>query len=311
MRKNVNFASMQGLSILIPVFRDSCVAQVKTLSCQCQRLDMLWEIVVADDGSPSPCNAVNDEIGSMPCCRLIKRTENVGRAAIRNFLACEARFDTLLYIDAGMMPSEGFVDAYVKNMGKASVVCGSIGVDEGCVDLHNLRCLNELKARKHYSVEKSNEHPYKNFHSGNFMVCRQVVLDNPFREDIKTYGYEDTLFGKGLADRHISIVHIDIPLLFVRFESNRRFLEKTEEAMLTLYAYRQELKGYSALLYLVDCLQSYHLLWITVWINRLTSIAVRRRLMGDKPSLFLYNIFRVYCLSTNYRNSNNKHQWKK
>lgn len=291
---------MQGLSILIPVYRDSCVAQVVALHAQCLGLDKPWEIVVADDGSPSPCDALNDEIATLTHCRLIKRQENVGRAAIRNFLAREARFDTLLYIDAGMMPSEGFVAAYVENMGKADVVVGSLKVAEGSVDLSNLRCKNEMKAEHGYSVVKSNEQPYKNFHSGNFMAERQVVLDNPFREDIKTYGYEDTLFGKGLADRHVSILHIENPLLFVRFESNERFLEKTREAMLTLYAYRHELKGYSALLHLVDSLQRYHLLWITVWINRLISTAVSRRLMGDKPSVFLYNVFRVGCLSNNY-----------
>lgn len=296
----VNFASMQGLSILIPVYKDSCVAQALALRRQCQGLGMQWEIVVADDGSPSPYDALNDEISSIGGCRLVKRRENVGRAAIRNFLAREARFDTLLYIDAGMMPSDGLVAAYVENMGRADVVVGSLRVAKGSVDLSNLRCKNEMKAERRHSVGKSNERPYANFHSGNFMISRRVMLDNPFREDIKTYGYEDTLFGKDLAGRQVSIIHIDNPLLFVRFESNERFLEKTEEAMLTLYAYRKELKGYSALLHLVDGLQRRHLLWITVWITRLTNVAVRRRLMGDNPSLFLYNVFRVCCLSRYY-----------
>lgn len=302
MWKSVNFASMQGLSILIPVYKDSCVAQVTALLRQCRGLEMPWEIVVADDSSPSPYDALNDEISSMMQCRLIKRFKNVGRAAIRNFLAREARFDTLLYIDAGMMPSEGFIKTYVKSMGRADVVVGSLKVAEGCVDLSNLRCKNEMKAERGHSVSKSNEHAYRNFHSGNFMAKRQVVLDYPFREDIKTYGYEDTLFGKGLADNNVSILHIDNPLLFVRFESNARFLEKTEEAMRTLYDYRKELKGYSALLHLVDSLQRHRLLWITVWITRLTNIAVRRRLIGRRPSLFLYNVFRVCCLSRNYMN---------
>lgn len=279
------------------------MAQVMALRRQCQPLAMPWEIVVADDGSPSPCDEMNNEIVSMPCCRLIKRRENTGRAAIRNFLAREARFDTLLYIDAGMMPSDGLVAAYVENMGRADVVVGSLRVAKGRVDLSNLRCKNEMKAERRYSVGKSNERPYANFHSGNFMISRRVMLDNPFREDIKTYGYEDTLFGKDLADRQVSIIHIDNPLLFVRFESNERFLEKTREAMLTLYAYRKELKDYSALLHLVDGLQRRHLLWITVWINQLISTAVRRNLMSGKPSIFLYNVFRVCCLSDNYMKS--------
>ncbi len=201
-----------------------------------------------------------------------------------------------------MMPSDGFVATYVENMDKAKVVVGSLMVTKDSVDLSNLRCLNELKAERKSSVSKRNAKPYLDFHSTHFMVTRQTMLDNPFREDIKTYGYEDTLFGKGLADRQVSILHIDNPLLFVRFESNSRFLEKTEEALRTLYDYRKELKGYSALLRLVDSLQRHHLLWITVWINRLTSTVIRRRLMGKRPSLFLYNVFRVCCLSSNYMN---------
>lgn len=202
-----------------------------------------------------------------------------------------------------MMPSEGFVATYAKNMGKADVVVGSLMVEKDSVDKSNLRCLNELRAERAFSVSKRNERPYKNFHSGNFMVSRQTMLDNPFREDMKTYGYEDTLFGKGLADRHVSIVHIDNPLLFVRFESNERFIGKTREALRTLYEYRHELKGYSALLNLVDGLQRHHLLWITVWISRVISNAVNRRIVGDRPSLFLYNVFRVCCLSNIYRES--------
>ena len=176
----VNFASMQGLSILIPVYKDSCVAQALALRRQCQGLEVQWEIVVADDGSPSPYDALNDEISSIGGCRLVKRRENVGRAAIRNFLAREARFDTLLYIDAGMMPSEGFIDAYARNMGQADVVVGSLKVAKGSVDLSSLRCRNEMKAERGYSVSKSNERPYANFHSGNFMAERHVVTDNPF-----------------------------------------------------------------------------------------------------------------------------------
>lgn len=299
--KNTIFASMEGLSVLIPVYCDSCVEQVMALVSQCQGLDMQWEIVVADDGSPSPYDALNDDIANWSGCRLIKRPINVGRAAIRNFLAHEARFDTLLYIDAGMMPSDGFINRFVASIGKAMVVCGSIGVKSDCVDRSNLRCLNEIKAINNHSYMKSNMNPYLDFHSGNFMIDRQTMLNNPFRENIKTYGYEDTLFGRDLSDSHISVTHIDNPLLFVRFESNMRFLEKTEEAMRTLYAYRKELKGYSALLHLVDGMQRLHLLWITVWISRLTRKRIIKSLLGDSPGILMFNIYRICCLSECYR----------
>jgi len=136
------------------------------------------------------------------------------------------------------------------------------------------------------------------------MIRRQTMLDHPFRGEIKTYGYEDTLFGKGLAEKHVSILHIDNPLYFVRFEPNARYLEKTREAMLTLYTYREELQGYSGLLTLVSRLQHSHLLritmWITMWITRLTKDALTQSLSGNHPRLWMYNIYRICCLSAYY-----------
>lgn len=295
-----SLGTMQGLSILIPVYCDSCVEQVKLLCGQCLGLQMPWEIVVADDGSPIDMASINEEIEDIEGCRLIKYPENIGRSGIRNFLAQQAHYDTLLYIDAGMMPSERFIDTYVTHIGKADVVVGSIRVAKEHIDLSNLRCKNELRAEHRSSVEKRNASPYTNFHSGNFMVRRQTMLDNPFRGEILTYGYEDTLFGKSLADKHISILHIDNPLYFVRFESNERFLEKTKEAMLTLYTYREELQGYSGLLRLVTRLQHWHLLWITVWISRWIMTAIKPFLIGKHPRLWMFNIYRICCLSANY-----------
>ena len=294
---------MQGLSILIPVYCDSCVEQVRLLCRQCRGLQMPWEIVVADDGSPSGMAALNDEIVEIDGCRLIKYPENIGRAGIRNFLAQQARYDTCIYIDAGMMPSERFIDTYVENIGKADVIVGSIRVDNEHIDVSNLRCKNELRAERRVSVEKRNASPYTNFHSGNFMIRRHIMLDNPFRSEILTYGYEDTLFGKGLADKHVSILHIDNPLYFVRFESNTRFLDKTQEAMLTLYTYREELQGYSGLLRLVTRLQHYHLLWITVWISRLTRRLISHNLIGNHPFIPFYHLYRIMCLAGQFHGS--------
>jgi glycosyltransferase involved in cell wall biosynthesis len=264
---------------------------------QCCGLQISWEVVVADDGSPANAAALNDEVASLKGCRLIKYPENIGRAGIRNFLAQLSHYDTLIYIDAGMMPSERFIDTYVRHIGKADVVVGSLKVAKEHIDLSNLRCKNELRAERRSTIETRNASAYTNFHSGNFMIRRQAMLDNPFRSEILTYGYEDTLFGKDLADKHVSILHIDNPLCFVRFESNERFLEKTKEAMLTLYTYREELKGYSGLLDVVERLQRFHMLRITVWISRWIEKIIMRNLLVNHRLMPFYNLYRIMCLA--------------
>lgn len=293
-----NFAFMKSLSILIPEYKDLCVEQLKALSAQCRAVaDFSWEIIITDDGTPleSALNtfSVNDIYG----CKLLMRHNNYGRSSTRNFLAHEAMYDTLLYIDSGLMPNPHFVEKYVENIGKAQVVCGNIAVDKDCIDLTNLRCKNELKAEKRFTSEKHAKEPYKNFHSGNFMIDRKLILDNPFREDIKTYGYEDTLFGKQLYEKKVSILHINNPVLFVRFESNARFLEKTKEGINTLYKYREEIEGYSPLLHFVNKLKDYHLLWIPHIIYSWLVNIMESNLKGNNPSLFVFSLYRVCLLS--------------
>lgn len=316
--KIVTFAFMKALSILIPVYGESVLWQVKLLHAQCSAIkDLSWEIVVAEDGRPrkAACsdaggiseasNAAdiddcNDEVAGMLHCRLIKREKNSGRAAIRNFLAREARFDNLLYIDAGLKPNPHLVENYVDNIGKSLVVCGNIAVDKACINMENLRCRNELRAQKRFTAAKHAIEPYKNFHTTAFMIDRQTMLANPLREDIRTYGYEDTLFGKQLADKHVSIRHIDNPVLFITFESNSRYLKKTEEAMYTLYNYRGELEDYSPLLHVVHLFQKLHLLWLPIIIGRCFVDKMVDNLTGRCPNLKLYSLYRVCLLAEKF-----------
>lgn len=285
---------MVSLSILIPVYNADVVGQVSTLRRQCMAITWLgWEIVVVDDGSPRGAADNNSRIDSMLGCRLIRRERNHGRAATRNYLARAAKNYTLLYIDSGLVPPSGFVRRYVESIGSAKVVCGTVDVDRDAVNRSSLRCLIELEARKRFTAARCAERPYKNFHTTAFMIDRRVMLDNPMREDITTYGHEDTLFGKQLEEKGISIAHIDNPVLFRNFESNARYLEKTREAIGTLYDHRHELEGYSNLLSLACMLRKWHFLWIVRWIGRCLGGAMERNLCGKRPSLTVFNIYRV------------------
>lgn len=256
----------RAISILIPVFRDYASWQARRLAEQCRRLEgVRWEIVIADDGSGEPWASAVDDAAAVLGCRVLKRQENTGRAAIRNYLAREARYDTIIYIDSGLMPGDHFVERYANMAAGHDVVCGTISVNPEMLAQdpslkRNLRCRLEMRAERRFTAQRHAADPWRNFHSGTFMARRQVMLDNPFDENIKTYGYEDTLFGKRLKDRGVKVEHIDNPVAFTSFESNSRYLEKTREAMHTLYAYRGELRGYSPLLSLAERLLRLRLL---------------------------------------------------
>ena len=241
---------MKDLSILIPTYNHECYPLVATLQRQAANLSSAYEIIVADDGSTDLATVqANRAINQLPHCRYMERTENVGRAAIRNLLANAAAYPWLLFIDSDMVIRH---DDYVRRYADCpyeTVVDGGITIGGDPKQLcSNLRYRYERAFAPHNAVQERQQHPYHDFHTANFLVRRDLMLTYPFDLRFRHYGYEDVLFGKQLQQHAITIHHIDNPVSFEHFEDNAHFLDKTEEGLRTLYQFRDELSGYSRLL---------------------------------------------------------------
>ena len=70
---------------------------------------------------------------------------------------------------------------------------------------------NFLAERSHYPAKRQKQR-YQEFRSTNFMIRRDVFLQNPFDERFTKSGYEDVLFGKHLKHSNAAILHIDNPV---------------------------------------------------------------------------------------------------
>lgn len=283
------------LSVLIPTFNDECLQLASQLQAQASAINGLdYEILVADDGSTDAAVvATNNGINALPHCRFIRREENVGRAAIRNFLAQEARHEWLLFIDSDMrMGRENFVRQYVETEG--DVLYGGYMVEGDEEKLKgNLRFIYEKKSQGAHTCEKRRENPYADFHTSNFLMARDIYEKHPLDGRFRHYGYEDVLLGKELQRAGIHIEHIDNPMLFATFEDNPHFVEKTEEGLRTLATFRDELKGYSRLLAHATTMKRWGLdVGLRLVYNKMND-RWRRNLCGDQPS---FNLFRWYKL---------------
>ena len=287
--------AIKALSILIPTYNDECVMLVDDLRQQAEQAGIVYEILVGDDGSTdTDVIEKNRKIGHWSHCHYLIQIQNIGRAAIRNFLAKEAHYDWLLFIDSDMsMVRDNYLSTYLAMEG-ADVVDGgvTIGGDPEALK-HNLRYRYEKASEQEHTTEIRQKHPYHDFHTANFLIRRDLMLAHPFDERFRYYGYEDVLFGKQLRQNKIYITHIDNTLGFSTFEENTQFILKTEEGLQTLHRFQSDLRGYSRLLTLVEGIHLPVILSLIRCWHKLFGQWERKNLCGPHPSLRLFKLYKL------------------
>ena len=286
------------LSVLIPTYNCFCGDLVHSmhhiLEQETKKLEgFRYEIIVVDDGSTDKeMIEKNQDIKELSNVNYIIREKNVGRASIRNFLAQQAQYEWLLFLDGDIMVERTrFIEKYLDT--DFHVIVGGLQVYDRNRSLgNNLRFLYELKYQYYHGAAKRQEQPYKEFRTINFLVQRDIMLRISFDEEFKHYGYEDVLFGKQLKEAGIRIHHISNPVMMIDFEDNPTFVSKTEESLRTLHQFRNELKGYSTLLK-YEWLKPL-LLPLYYLIGKL----IRWNLTGNNPRLSLFNIYKLLYYSS-------------
>ena len=290
------------LSVLIPNYNYVCLPLVRRLQSLLESAAIPYEIIVADDGSTDlQTIEANRPIATLTNCQYLIRPKNVGRAVIRNILAQTAQYTFLLYIDSDLtIINDQFIRRYVDCLNESTtMIDGGVSIGGNPEALKgNLRYLYEKAEEPNHTAICRQASPYQHLHTANLLIRKELILQHPFDDRFRHYGYEDVLLGKTLRQHQIPITHIDNPLGFHTFESNSDFIVKTEEGLRTLYQFRRDLRGYSRLLTFVSGIHiSLILSLIRLW-HRLFQKAERRNLCGSRPSLLVYKLYRLgYFLS--------------
>ena len=298
------------LSILLPSYNNVCVSLVQALQRQADALrgkldkPFRYEIIVADDCSTdAACIDANRVIGDMLHCRYLRMEQNVGRAQIRNVLISESSGDYVLLIDSDLfLCDDNYLYKYATST--ADVVYGGTRIGgEGLAMVDNEANTENLKGNLRYIYEKKAEpshravfrqlRPNQEISVCNLYARRDIMEAHPFDSRFKAYGYEDVLFGKRLAESGIEVTHIDNPVLINEFEPNSVFVKKTEEAILTLCRFEQDLEGYSNLKTKVTTLGRYIPLSLFRLWHRIMKNKEKRNLTGAKPSLLLFKLYKL------------------
>ena len=224
------------ISILIPTYNYNITRLVADLHQQAVDTYADFEIVVMEDGSTlyvEENNLVND----YEFCRHIVLKDNIGRSAVRNKLADEAKYDHLLFLDCDAeVCSPHYVEKYLAFCKEVCVVIGGTAYDIHEDDpRYSLRLAYGRQREARSAIVRSMEHTYHNFATFNFLISTSLFHKVRFDESIRGYGHEDTLFGHQLHELEYRFIHIENPLIHKGLDDNETFILKTEEGVRNLF----------------------------------------------------------------------------
>lgn len=294
------------VSILIPVFNQDVTAMVHTLLAQCKRLAIRYEILLYDDGSEEDIKMLNRPLAKQKRVIYHELPENLGRAAIRNKLAADARYEYLLMLDNDCLPvSPNFLYNYLVAGRKSEVVIGGIAYVSKAPDRPYRLHWKYGKARGSKNARERQKNPYADIYLCNALVRRDVFLHFPLREKLKRYGHEDTVFAQEMRLNNIHIKHIQNPVIHLGLEQTPIMLAKTYQAvdnLVQLYQDGEELEK-------VKLVKTFELLNDLRLVNTYTLFfsglekVVRHNLRSSYPNLLLFDLYRLYLFGKKVKQS--------
>ena len=221
------------LSVLIPIYNYDCRDLFNSLSRQIYEGSYTAEIIAIDDGSHPDFHALHEPL-DLPYFRYIRKTNNIGRSAIRNLLAKEARYDNLLLLDCDSAIQDDYISSYITRLpiSEKQVICGGRVYADNPPQNPALR-LHWLYGAKRESVSQV-------FQSNNFLITKKLFQQIGFDETLTNYGHEDTLFGAQLNLKHADLTFINNPVEHLGLEQSVIFLRKQQEAVKNLHKITRE-----------------------------------------------------------------------
>lgn len=285
------------LSILIPVYNYDVTALVEELHRQCSKTTFAYEIIVADDSPENVFNVTNSSITSFSNCYFTQNPQNLGRTLTRKRLADVAKYETLLFLDADVIPvSSDFISKYMQHAGKENnVVVGGYAYKPQQYKIgENLRYKYGIEREQKTAAERSKS-PYENIFSGNFMIAKDVFLANNYNGKDNLYGM-DNYFSYQLYIHKASILHIDNPIYHLGLENDVVFFKKCVESVknrMLLLADAPGIENINSLLRYYKILKKYSLAGLTGIFFKICKPLLKRMILKKDPNLFCLDLYRL------------------
>jgi glycosyltransferase involved in cell wall biosynthesis len=288
------------LSILLPVYNFPCFELAEKLVLQASENGIPFELICINDAS-TQFKEENRTIRLLPYTTYIELSENIGRSRIRNLLVSKAQYEILLFLDCdSKIVGNDYIKKYLAEFHQTGILSGGT-LYEPYPPIDTDYMLHWMYGSKREPKPDGNQREI--FTSNNFMIGKAVIKKYPFNESIVRYGHEDTFFQIELKKHHVQIRHINNPVLHIGLETNKRFLEKTRDAMLNLYDFYKA--GYFngldtdkiRLLKIYLSLRKYGLTTPVGWLYPVINYVNTKINTGKHPNLKILDLYKLAFLA--------------
>lgn len=285
------------LSILIPAYNYNITKLVTDLQKQASHLDIAFEIIVMEDGSRFYLDE-NKTVATLNHVSYVLLKDNIGRSAIRNRLADEARYEHLLFLDCDAGVTDDFIQQYVSYCDNQSIVSGGRIYEKDIDPQYSLISKYGREKEENRAEKLQKKGKYQPFTSPNFLIPKSIFCRVRFDETIVGYGHEDTIFGIMLRRAGFEVKRINNPVIHIGIEDNHDFIAKTEKALHNLYLLHQsgkypELEKESKIISYYLTFKHLHLTTLLSLFHKLFGSLIKRSLLKANPSLFLFDLYKL------------------
>lgn len=287
------------ISILIPSYNYNTLPLVKELHSQAILENIIFEIIVQDDASPTNENTqINTEINQLSNCRFVRNETTLGRGQNRNSLVTKAKYDWVLFLDCDMFPQHrDFIKNYIKGINDDNVnaVYGGIIYHKQKPNPEEMLRWVYGKKREEIPLQKRIQFPYKHSLMSNFLVQKEIIQNFPFDGNLYQYGYEDIVLIRELGRNKIVIHQIENPAYHLQLETSSHFLEKTKQSLgnLMFLLDSKMFNDDTSLVKTYQIVSKLGLRSLVAFIFKKTEGSLTKNLLSENPSLNLFLLYKL------------------
>ena len=284
------------LSILIPTYNHNVYALTHQVHSQAEQLSIPYEILVIDDHS-SLFLSENEKIKELSNVRFTILEKNIGRSGVRAMLAENAQFDTLLFLDADVLPgSNMFLANYISQskITSANVIFGGVAYVKDAPPIENRLRWQYGKNREVKSAADREQNPH-------FVISQNLFISKDCFQKINTslenfYG-DDLILSQQLKKRQIEVCHIDNPVFHLGLETSKDYLKKALSAVKTIVMLEKNGQLDPDLTKLQRSylhLKKWNCTGLFSSIIGLFTQFMEKNFISDSPNLFWFDLYRLH-----------------